>query len=410
MSTLRISGARLAVIVIAVAILFINARSYDASQSESRPLKLLQQSHTLSTELDPLDRASVLLTLLKNGEDIIPETQYKEWCSEMAQQARRIFDGWDRVAQEKNALVRLSKVDPIRALREYSTIEDPQPQVDGTFPEDVRADGAITIFAGAWDSQPTISTRLLILNDIEAEALRIGRTGEYPYEAMGNIIVSVHKTGSNQAKEKTQKIFRDAIHFYREEPHKFINRDEEFRRFLEATKTIIDDHDLLAEAVQVFVYKVLHSPKDMDYVSEIRTAKGITQFTDDKAELLFQEFPTVQKLAPALANELRLRDRKLDKAVLPMDDPITGGYVALDRDERQTQQMHSKIRQAQVIRNMLKSADLNVTDTKLNQALADVAELSDDAIRIQGYCALMPSLVRHGQRRLYKFIIVSVVD
>ena len=175
----------------------------------------------------------------------------------MGQQARLISDGWDRVAHEKNSLLCLSKIDPIAALHEYSTIEDPQSQVDGTFPEDVRADGAMTVFPRAWNSQATIPAKFAVLRDIEAEALRIGRTGEYPYEAMAGIIEAILATQADEATDKAEKIFRDALHSYREEPHKFINRDEEFKRFLEATKDKITDRALLAEAAQVFVDKVL---------------------------------------------------------------------------------------------------------------------------------------------------------
>lgn len=396
MSKFKAFATRLVVGGVALAALIIttrSARSYDVTQPQNRPLELLQQSHRLSTELSPLDRTYTLLFLLKNGEGIISESQYRQWCSEVGQQARLIYDGWDRVAHEKNSLLCLSKIDPIAALHEYSTIEDPQPQVDGTFPEDVRADGAITVFPRAWNSQETIPAKFAVLRDIEAEALRIGRTGEYPYEAMAGIIDAILATQADEGTDKAEKIFRDALHSYREEPHKFINRDEEFKRFLEATKDKIADRALLAEAAQIFVDKVLHSPKDMDYVSEIHTPKGTARFTDDKAELLFQEFPTVEKLAPALAAGLKRQNPELNKAVESMGKPITGGYVALDKDARAMQQMHSKIWQTNIVMRIPPLEDPNFTAAKLNEMLTSVAGLSDEAIRIQGYCALVPHLL-----------------
>jgi hypothetical protein len=396
MSKFKVFATRLAIGGVALAAIIINtrsARSYDAVQAQNRPLELLQQAHSLSTELSPLDRTYALLFLLKNGEGIISDSQYRQWCSEVGQEARLISDGWDRVAHEKNSLLCLSKVDPIAALREYSTIEDPQPQVDGTFPEDVRADGALTVFSRAWNSQATIPAKFAVLRDIEAEASRIGRTGEYPYEGMARMIEAILATQADEATDRAEKIFRDALHSYRQEPHKFINRDEEFKRFLEATKDKIVDRALLAEATQVFVDKVLHSPKDMDYVSEIHTSKGTARFTNDKAELLFQEFPTVEKFVPALAAGLKRQNPELNKAVESMDKPITGGYVALDKDALAMQQMHSKIWQTNIVMRIPLPEDQSFTAAKLNEALTSVAGLSDEAIRIQGYCALVPHLL-----------------
>jgi hypothetical protein len=404
MSKFQVLVMRLAIGAVGVAALFVNARSYDSAQPQNRPLELLQQSHNLSEDLAPLDRTYALLFLLMNGEGIIPESQYREWCSELGKQSRRILDGWDRVAHEKNALLCLSKVDAIEALHQYSTIEDPQPQVDGTYPEDVRANGATIIFPNAWKSQATIEEKFAVLRDIEAEASRIGRTGEYPYEAMGKILVAVVDTGTDEADGEAEKIFREALHFYREEPHKFITRDREFRKFLEATKDTNkkigkkSNDALLADAVQVFVDKVLHSPKDMDYVSEIRTPKGVTRFTDDRAELLFQEFPTVQELNVDLAAQLKRQNPELNKAVLPMDPPITGGYVALDKDTRAIQKAHDKISQTSVVKQIPPPGTSNLTGAQLNEKLDSIAKLSDDAIRIQGYCALVPHLVKLESR------------
>ena len=65
-----------------------------------------------------------------------------------------------------------------------STITAPsrirQPQLDGTLPEDVRADGAAFIFLVLGIRNRGIPAKSAVLRDIEAEASRIGRTGEYP--------------------------------------------------------------------------------------------------------------------------------------------------------------------------------------------------------------------------------------
>ena len=116
----------------------------------------------------------------------------------------------------------------------------------------------------------------------------------------------------------------------------------------------------------------------------------------------------MEKLAPALAAGLKRQNPELNKAVESMDKPITGGYVALDKDARAMQQMHSKIWQTNIVMRIPPPEDPNFMAAKLNEALTSVAGLSDEAIRIQGYCALVPHLlVKSERQRLSKFMSVS---
>jgi hypothetical protein len=407
MSNIKVLTTRLAIAAGLSAVLIINARSYDSPVPQNRPLELLKQGHSLSVDLNSFDRTYALLTLLKNGKDILPKDEYREWCNEMGREARHIVDGWDRVAQEKNTLLRLAAINPIEALHDYSSIEDPQPQADGTFPEDVRADGARELFAQAWKFQTTMPAKFEVLRDIETEALRIGRTGEYPYQAMGDMIVTLADIHTPEATTESEKIIRDAVHFYRDEPNKFLNRDQQFAAFLDATsKAKFPDNketsDLLAEAVGVFVNKVQHSPKDMDYISEITTPKGSVRFTDDNSELLFAEFPTLKGLAPELTDKLKRQNPEFEKAVRPMQR-ITGGYVAFDKDAREILITHGKIAQADTVRQLPKPNDPAFA-ANLDKTLKSIAGLSDDVIRIEGYTAIMPGLYKMRQteaRQIY---------
>src|SRR5436305_5929041 len=302
---------------------FITARSYDSTPLKNRSLDLLSQSYKLSKNLNTYDRTFALLMILNNGRDIIPDSDYKNWSIEMREQAKDILDGWDRVAQEKNAIVALSKVDPLQALREFSKIDDPLPQSDNTFPEDVRADAASTIFVNAWNSQTSYDSRMQVLKDIEREAARLPKAkngGEYAYAAMASIIKALINERTDETKEEANKIFREALDYYRVEPDKFRNRDDEFGDLLNKMKDLIGDRQLLSEAAEVFVNKVLGSPQYRDYSSEIQTSTNETiHFSDDRVERLFFAFPTIQELAPGRATELKKHNPDFGKPANPKD-------------------------------------------------------------------------------------------
>src|SRR6476659_9761859 len=98
-----LGGAQVLLVAILAGLLLANAQPSDSSPAQSRPTQLVEQAHSLSVELNAPDRPFALGTLLDNSLHIVPDAEYRTWCLEMFDQSFQIRDGWDRVAQEKNA-------------------------------------------------------------------------------------------------------------------------------------------------------------------------------------------------------------------------------------------------------------------------------------------------------------------
>src|SRR5262249_51812046 len=151
-------------------------------------------------------------------------------------------------------------------------IEGPQPQPDGSFPEDTASNGTIAVFQNVWTTQPSDAARLQVLPELKAEATRLSQKAEYPYGGMTFILLELARIGNDEAKQQANEIYKEAVASYQRGPHKFLNRNKVFRKFLEETKTAIPDTNLVPHAVQIFVDKVLQTPKDteIDYEADIR--------------------------------------------------------------------------------------------------------------------------------------------
>lgn len=368
----------------------LTARAVDVSSKQAEAVTLFEQSHKLGSQLTTYGNTYALLTLLKNGYGIVPNDRYETWCDEMFRLSFGIGNGWDRVAQGKNAVLFWSKVNPDEAIKHFREIENPQPQRDGTYPEDVRSDSAPTIFTNYLNFGKEPQSPIARLSVIEVEAKRLGETGEYPYVAMAQIIKEyLAKTPGPESTSAINRIVQQAVSFYSQRPDKFINRNTQFMEFLKITAKAAPNLDLLPKAANVFVERLLNSPKDMDYQSEVETSKGTTHFNDERKELLFEAFPTIKLVAPALAMQLSQKDPELDKADDESFNLRSGGYNPSGTPSDESELMHNKGLQ----RNLVKEI-ANLKDNDLGRAKILAERLTDDAIRIEGYSALMPALMR----------------
>lgn len=373
--------------VFLTAAVFLYASPFNFSTPSAGPAKLLEQSYDLSKHLTAFPRTYYLRTLLANTSDIASQQQYEQWDDEMFRLASQMTDGFSRVAEEKNAVVLLSRINPVRAMQLFSRIEDPQPDWDGTYPEDVRSNGARAVFQNYWLFQPDPSAKLKTLPALETEARRLAQTGEYPYVAMGFIIEQLDHMQSDEAKKNIDNIFAEAVRFYDAGSHKFLNRDRLFQTFLLATKNFVLDRNLVQQAAEVFAKKVQQSPLDMDFEAEIDTPKGVVTFTDDRTELLFETLPTIKELAPKVSEDLIQKYPVFTKAMEPMTI-LEAGYVNPGHPPAEASQLHGRLLQASIVKELRKSVQRN------NLALAKelMQRLTDDASHIEAVAALLPAL------------------
>lgn len=224
-----------------------------------------------------------------------------------------------RAVGQKNAATCLSYVDPAGAMYLLSQVKF-QPPVQGEWLyEDPRYNAAETIFANFAKAQP------LQLSSIVEKARYLGQTGQYPYVAIAKLIRNLPISFRSQA----NLLLQDAISFYSDE-RGFYNRDEEFLHLLRLLKESSVDKKLAASAAAIFVERLNENPIHLpgDYYSEIHmpTSGKVISFVDRNRAFLFQAFPHIKRLNPALAEQLRRQDPTLNWASDNMTY-VSGGFV-----------------------------------------------------------------------------------
>jgi hypothetical protein len=281
-----------------------NSELLQAPAADSAAVQLLDASYAAANKLDSRERVFYLTYLTVIAADI-DVRRTKTWCNELFSLAFQMPIGHDRVATQKNALMQLSKIDPQSALDRLPQVEDPQPDPMGDFPEDVRADAAITIFPRYWQAQgqQNVSSRL---KQIKSVAKHIEDTGEYPYRAMGLVIRKLTNIPDDDAKAETNDILEEAIRSYqRKEEFKFDNRREEFLRLLQNSRTLVS-HDLYEQALHVFVSQILADARRKEnFFAKIRTSKGAEViFTSSNKAFFYRAFLLIDQVDHAWAREL----------------------------------------------------------------------------------------------------------
>src|SRR5262249_29678453 len=134
------------------------------------------------------------------------------------------------------------------------------------------------------------------IGEIQRHAAHIGKTGDYPYRAMGNIIQRLDARKDHQS--TINLIFSGAVKFYSEGKPKFRNRDAEFLALLQSAINAGAEPSLIQGAVSLFV-KNLSAPvrqNDVSFEAEYRTPRGdVIKFTDRNKALLFRAASIIRK-------------------------------------------------------------------------------------------------------------------
>jgi hypothetical protein len=367
-----------------------------ANEPRTRPTALLEESYRLIGQIDSPNRVYFLLPLTQAGSRI-GTAQEEKWCKQMFQESFDVRDAWDRVALEKNALVALSFVNAAAAMDLLWRVEGPLADSRGDYPEDVRADGASTIFPNFFDSQmrtpgsgDAVENRLqATLGDIEHHAVHIGKTGEYPYHGMGSIIQKLDVRNGHQ--DAMNLIFGEALKFYSESKPKFRNRDSEFLGFLQAVVDKVSDPTLVHAAISELVTH-LKSPtvqNDVSFQAEYRTANGdVVRFSDRNKSLLFRAVTLIRKQDPKLAKSIADEYPELKNAGEGMTY-ISGGVIEGSVSPDQAAAMRARMRQISLL-SVIQAKQRN----NPVEALDLTNELSDPGLKLIGVSDVLPGLMR----------------
>jgi hypothetical protein len=278
---------------------------------------ILQRAYSESAQFSPEERADVLLELSQTALGL-DKSKSREWAIDLFRTSvTELSPGINRAAAEKNALVALASTDLAEAVRLFKQ-QDPPSNVDPTLHEDIRAYGSRTIFAGLWQRQGLQS-----LPTIEDMAVWLGSTGQYPYHAMANIIVSVSQKNS----QKAAALFSEAVSFVRRDPG-FLSTGQDLVYFISQTYRHVPA-SLTRDALSVALTNIEESDKKQKgkMHTEVQTKSGRAAFDSYAEVLIYQLLPIMDPVDPSMAADVRNRYTTLRNAPPPSAGmALTGSY------------------------------------------------------------------------------------
>jgi hypothetical protein len=274
------------------------------------PDSFLLESYQLSKELVPFDREILLNYLsLTGARHRLAFTS--AWAEENLLLARQLPMIWNRWAVEKNSLVAMSYVKPDRALALIRSMDLPSEGLG--FREDIRSDGANTIFDNYWRAHQTKGVARL-----RDEATYLGHTGQYPYRAIEHIVVNLADTapkGQGAISSTAQSLVTDAYFFYRR-GSEFEVEDDDFVEFLQTLHPILPA-SLFKQGLDLAVERLLDKDRPhakQGYLVHIQTENGNAVFRRRQDTLLFHLLPLVREVDPEWAEQIIQRDQTLGQA------------------------------------------------------------------------------------------------
>jgi hypothetical protein len=276
----------------------------------SQAAVLMNEAYTLNQQVrNPSAQIRFLGDLVIASPDIVPE-KVEGWSRELVKLSRaakdEILEPWDKVTNQKLAVVALSKTDPVAAMQLFSDIGPPQPNREGRLPEDVRAFGARVLFLNYFRAVGVSS-----LPRIQKEAENLVSTkGAYPFHAISLVIGELAGSGSN-GPNQVNELFGDALKSYKSHScdSPVENQDSEFLTLLQNTKAVVRK-SLLMDAVHQLADHLQDSrcnkdPSSDQFVAIIQTDRGTVRLADQRKTLLFRAFPVINEIDPIYAKHLQ---------------------------------------------------------------------------------------------------------
>jgi hypothetical protein len=341
--------------------------------------QVLEDSHEASRNLPNQERAFYLVRLIDISTSISPE-KTEGWSKELSELARNLPHDWNRVAIKKNALVPLSRINPIKAFEQLGLVEKPIPGPDG-FSEDVRADAAATIYPNYFAAVGVGG-----LDKIVAQAQGFAQNGEFPYRAIGLILE--RSSSSHIPAEKSARIFRLAVAQF-SRGSDYLDENSQFFELLQSSRNVIPDN-VYSHGLRELVARLTSptSKETPNFSSVVRTADGEYPFVSEKMMLLFRIYPMVARLDRPLAVELVQK-----YPLLVHSDPevreVTSSAVLGNVDTREAQRLTDKMQQQALA---AKIGHLQQSDPRAG--LAEAQLMSDETAKARALSSLVPGLQR----------------
>jgi hypothetical protein len=295
-------------------------------QSDSAAaLLLLNEAVQLSRSFSISERAEVLI----DAGDVaarIDAQSANTWSTGAFALSKDMPLGQSRAATQKNALRTLALNAPDEALVLYRKQDLPSKWgKPSEMSEDPRALSDPSVLTAIWKSKGEQYIRQLI-----SLADYLGKTGQYPYRAMGEVATDAARSNPRAAKT----ILAGALHAFRRDPG-FKTTNNQFVLFILRTHTIASPRILKKEvesAVDAIEHPRTQNQAHATYHFTVTTSLGNAQFDSEREYLLFRLMPLARDFAPRLAARLRATYSSFQHApTINADTPVqVAGAVSID--------------------------------------------------------------------------------
>jgi hypothetical protein len=293
----------------------------DSTPKTNPAFELLEQAYYLGGQL-PADQHAYQMGALVIVASKMKHPTLRQWAHETIQLTQGLPQGGMRTPTEQGALSALVDVDPAEAIRMLILLPPPTlTQVERAGARaDYRTVTARTVFPRYWKGVKTPDVGLL-----RSVADHLGRTGDYPFGALSQILGDVNEKDPALA----QMLFLDALQYYQLDQPKTYGFHAQFVVLLHAVQKILPE-PMMRSAMEASVSKLLKAaaaplPSDMIYVGRIASGDGLVELQSPAEETLFKLLPLVRQFSPDLESQI-LEERSGLGRIIPSIGALPPDY------------------------------------------------------------------------------------
>lgn len=337
------------------------------------PMAVFSEARILSANFPPDDRAVVLNQVALAAESL-DRRACKAWSLELFRVAKDQMGSNNRQAMQKNALVVLSSVDPSLAADMFKQQDLP----DFKEGEDYRVWAAGPLFSSLWRTKQQKS-----LHTIKSLSIWMGDTGEYPYAAVGDVMLELSKTRHGAL---VNGLFADGEYAYETSSRRFFGASQDYVEFLLRVHSIVD-RALLSGSLRNLVTQLEDTtPPDKPKIQvQVDNKSGTHSFNSLEDGLLYRLLPVIKDTDPELAESILHRNRSLSAETLPaLNENNTWRAVALNDTQLGQPEVNAAFQ-----RQSLQGA-LDVAAQDPNQGMQLARKIGDPEMRDIAVASIMP--------------------
>ncbi len=274
-------------------------------------MALLDEAYQLSRPMAVGDRIQLLHAMAKAAEKA-DSASSRTWALEMYEIATRdLGRGIARDASRKNAVTVLAANDPMRAAELLAALDPPTAHLPN---EDPRVDAARAVI-------PAVSAKqgLAALPLIEKLARDLGASGQFPYQAVGEILPGV----ATKQRPAARRMFLEAVAALPRYRHIW-RANADFVEFLRLTWSHVDRSDLkVAVEAGLTAAAAGNDPPKPPLLREIQGKTQVYSLNSDGEFQVYRLLPYADRARRGWSRRLR----RQHPALLPLPDLRPGETI-----------------------------------------------------------------------------------